>query len=211
MPGSATLNSGGSRRGVFGLVCRGRRLRRGRLLHRRLRHRQAFVVDETNGSWGDAIEVPGSGNPQQRRLPRGQSSRVPRPATAPPAAPTPTAPTIPGVRGRRDERQLGHRDRSAGTATLNSAASRGALRLVRHGRRLRRRRPLHRRPDTNQGFVADGTNGAGQRDRVILPSRALPKLAAKTLPAAKKAHHWRPTRGLGKLKITFQRRKRGAS
>ena len=74
VPGTATLNSGGQRRGELGLVSHGRQLRRRRLLHGRLRfatgHSHAFVVDETNGSWGNAVEVPGIGDPQQRLTPR---------------------------------------------------------------------------------------------------------------------------------------------
>ena len=67
VPGTATLNSGGYAECELDLVCRGRRMRRRRRLHRRLGTERAFVVSETNGTWGKAIEVPGTATLNTRR------------------------------------------------------------------------------------------------------------------------------------------------
>ena len=53
---------------------------------------QSFVVDETNGTWGTAIEVPGTSTLNAGDAETRSRSRVRRPATAPPAASTTTAP-----------------------------------------------------------------------------------------------------------------------
>ena len=50
----------GMRRSRLGVVRLGGQLRRGRVLHGQLRPRQVFVVSEVNGTWGKAIEVPGT-------------------------------------------------------------------------------------------------------------------------------------------------------
>ena len=208
--------------GELGLVCRGRRLCGRRLLLRRLRHHQAFVVSETNGVWGNAVEVPGtaalniggnaerelglvrrgrrlrgrrllrrrlrhapgvrgrarrtaSGVPRSRCRARRPStpaatptwtrSRVPRPATARPAATTRTAPALPGVRGQRDERQSGvPRSRCRARRPSTAAATPGELGLVCRGRQLRGRRLLHRRLRPPPGV-------RGQRDERRLGHR----------------------------------------
>ena len=84
---------------------------------------QAFVVDETNGTWGNAIEVPGTATLnnggrageldlvwdgrqlRRRRLLHRRRRLRDRPPTR--------------VCRRRDERQLGQRDRSARIGALN--------------------------------------------------------------------------------------------
>ena len=55
-------------------------------------HRQAFVVSEVNGTWGTAIEVPGTAALNQGGAPRSTRCRAPRRATAAQAGTTPTAP-----------------------------------------------------------------------------------------------------------------------
>ena len=47
VPGTAALNAGRGRRGQLGVVRLGGQLQRRRVLHRQLRHLQAFVVSET--------------------------------------------------------------------------------------------------------------------------------------------------------------------
>ena len=60
MPGTATLNSGGFAE-VFSLSCAAAGdCAAGGFYKDGSGHDQAFVVSETNGSWGDAIEVPGT-------------------------------------------------------------------------------------------------------------------------------------------------------
>ncbi len=56
-------------------------------------HGQAFVVSETNGTWGTAIEVPGTGSPEHGRRRRRQLGvvRLGGQLRAR-AGPTPTAP-----------------------------------------------------------------------------------------------------------------------
>ena len=166
VPGTAT-STRRRRRRELGLVCHGRQLRRRRLLHRRRRPPQAFVVDETNGSWGNAIEVPGTAALNSGGDASCARSRVPRPATALPAATTPTAPAITGLRGRRDERQLGQRDRSARHGDPQQRRQRPReLGLVCHGRRLRRRRLLRRRLRRPPGVRGRrDERQLGQRDR----------------------------------------------
>ena len=60
VPGTATLNSGGGAE-VNSVSCASAgRLHGRRQLPGRLQPLQTFVVSETNGSWGNAIEVPGT-------------------------------------------------------------------------------------------------------------------------------------------------------
>jgi hypothetical protein len=60
VPGSATLNSGG-RASTFSVSCAtAGNCTAGGYYTDGSAHQQSFVVDETNGSWGNAIEVPGS-------------------------------------------------------------------------------------------------------------------------------------------------------
>ena len=60
VPGTATLNSGGSAL-VFSLSCAAAGdCAAGGYYTDGSAHDQAFVVSETNGSWGNAVEVPGT-------------------------------------------------------------------------------------------------------------------------------------------------------
>src|SRR5262249_32368682 len=61
VPGSGALNAGGDAR-VESVSCASAgKCAAGGFYADRLGHMQAFVVSETNGTWGTAIEVPGSG------------------------------------------------------------------------------------------------------------------------------------------------------
>jgi hypothetical protein len=61
VPGSAALNADGDA-GVLSVSCRpGRNCAAGGYYRDSAGHQQAFVVSENSGSWGTAIEVPGSG------------------------------------------------------------------------------------------------------------------------------------------------------
>src|SRR5262249_22918809 len=61
VPGSGALNAGGDAR-VESVSCASAgNCAAGGFYADRLGHMQAFVVSETNGTWGTAIEVPGSG------------------------------------------------------------------------------------------------------------------------------------------------------
>jgi hypothetical protein len=60
VPGTAALNSGGNAF-VFSVSCgAARRCTAGGFYKDGSGHTQAFVVSETSGSWGDAVEVPGT-------------------------------------------------------------------------------------------------------------------------------------------------------
>ena len=61
VPGTATLNSGGSGDLVSVSCASAGNCAAGGYYRDGSGHDQAFVVDETNGSWGTAIEVPGTG------------------------------------------------------------------------------------------------------------------------------------------------------
>jgi len=59
VPGMATLNSGDAKVNWVSCPTAGD-CTAGGFYHDSLHHPQAFVVDETNGSWGNAVEVPGT-------------------------------------------------------------------------------------------------------------------------------------------------------
>ncbi len=115
VPGTAALNSGGYADLNSVSCAAAENCTAGGFYFDGSSHVQAFVVNETSGSWSTAIEVPGAGDPQQRQqrecavdlVCRGRRLRRRRllhgrfrPRT--------------GVRGRRDERRLGQRGRGAG-------------------------------------------------------------------------------------------------
>jgi hypothetical protein len=70
-------------------------------------HNQAFVADEKNGTWGGAIEVPGSGALNGFGRAQVLSSRAHRRATAPRAVPTSPRTTSAWRSCQRGERHLG--------------------------------------------------------------------------------------------------------
>ena len=141
---------------------RGRQLRRRRLLTRGP-GLPAFLVDETNGSWGKAIGVPG--RPSTGGDAEVDSVSCATAGTAPPAATTATAPATASLRGRRDERQWGTAIEVPGMARLNSGGTPCGLGLVCDGRQLRRRR-LRPRPPAHRAFVVGrDERHLGHRDR----------------------------------------------
>ena len=118
---------------------------------------QAFVVNETNGTWGKAIEVPGTAT-----LNNGDDADVDSISCAAPGELRRRRRLQqhlgqrPGLRGRREERQLGHRDRGAGRGDGPRQPLRQVdryfvcrARRMRRGRLLRPR-PFLRLPEANQ-------------------------------------------------------------
>ncbi len=147
VPGTATLNSGGNAY-VSSVSCAaaGDCTAGGSYLDGS-GHYQAFVASETNGVWGNAVEVPGTAT-----LNSGGNARVYSVSCA--TAGTCTAggslrgrlQPLPGVRGQRDERRLGQSGRSPRHRDPQQRRQRQrGFGVVCQGGRVRGRRLLHAR------------------------------------------------------------------
>ena len=141
---------------------------------RRPGHLQGFVVDEKNGVWDQAIEVPGLG-----ALNKGGDARVDSMSCASPgncaaggALPGQRRSSA-GVRGQPEERRLGPGDRGARPGRPeHRPVRRGRLGVVRLGGQLRGRRDYRDQQHHTRGFVVREQNG------VWGPAAGVPGLGA---------------------------------
>ena len=125
---------------------------------------QVFVAGETNGTWGNAKEVPGTAALNVGGEAAINSVSCARRATAAPAGLHRRPLPPPGVRRRRGERRLGHR--AGGPRHRGPQQGRGRrdlLGVVRHGGQLQRQAGTTGRLRPQQAFVVNETSPAAGR------------------------------------------------